>query len=144
MKLKKTTVFIVLMITNICVSNAQNRENPLEQLSFYIGTWGLPNDDPFIQKRPNLKDLKVIDFEWGSDKRLIHSRTGIYAKNDTIMFSEGIITYNPTTSKLEWLEFQIDGNLLFQGEYRIMGSGKVQRSILYITRKVIKPSLTQR
>ncbi|GAB5398464.1 MAG: hypothetical protein Aureis2KO_00490 [Aureisphaera sp.] len=103
------------------------QENPLEQLEFYMGTWSIPEDEPFIVKNPKYKDLKVIDFEWGSEKRVIHSRTGIYAKNDTIMFSEGIITYNPTTNKLMWLEFQIDGNMLFEGEYRILDGNTVQR-----------------
>ena len=96
---------MVLVLT--VVTTLSSQENPLERLSYYVGTQSIAKDDPLIQKRPELKDLKVIDFKWGSDRKVIHSRTGIYTEKDTIMFSEGIITYNSTNNKLLWLEFKL-------------------------------------
>jgi len=125
--MKCISLLLAVILTVFTTKDILAQENPLEELSYYLGTWSIPKDDPFIIKRPELKNLKVIDFKWGSNNRVIHSRTGIYSENDTIIFSEGIITYNPTTNKLLWLEFQIDGTLLFDGEYKILEDNKVQR-----------------
>jgi len=124
----KVNIFLFVALFSFAGKNVGTaQDNPLEKLSYYMGTWSLPHDDPVFKKRPKLKDLKVIDFKWGTNKKLIHSRTGLYTATDTIMFSEGIITYNPTTKKLMWLEFQLDGPFLFEGEYRIIKGNKVQR-----------------
>lgn len=119
--------FMVMMIGYKANAQSQDQDNPLEQLSFYMGLWSMPEDDHFVMKNPQFKDLKIIDFEWGANKKVIHSKTGIYSGDQKRIFSEGIITYNPTTKKLVWLEFQIEGTLLFEGEYKILGNNKVQR-----------------
>ena len=111
-----------LFSADLCAQN-----NPLEKLSFYMGTWRLADDDPFILKNPRYKSLKVIDFRWAANERIIRSRTGMFSEEDSVLFSEGIITYNPTSNKLIWLEFQLDGNLLFEGEYTILDDNKVSR-----------------
>ena len=106
---------------------AQNQKNPLEQLSFYIGTWGPPPNDPIIDRDPKYKDLKVIDFKWGKNKRVIWSKTGLFSDQKEEVYSEGMITYNPNTQKIVWLEYQIENEILFKGEYILLGENKVQR-----------------
>ncbi len=125
--MRNIRVLFMIVFWMVLSTNVSAQENPLEGLSYYIGTWGFPKNDPFVQKRPELKDLKIIDFAWGADNKVIHSKTGIYTEGGKKMFSEGIITYNPTTNKLVWLEFQLDGPFLFEGEYVLMGNNKVQR-----------------
>ena len=127
MKLYKTAIITLVLLTNISLIYGQSEDNPLEQLSFYIGTWGIPLDDAFLKKRPEMKDLKVIDFKWGKDKRVIWSRTGFFSDSINSVMSEGMISYNPTTKKIVWLEYQIDNELLFEGEYRIIKDNVVQR-----------------
>ncbi|GAA4275158.1 hypothetical protein U6A24_17465 [Aquimarina gracilis] len=126
----KISLFIVSIfwLVSIFTStlNAQS-ENPLEQLSYYIGTWRPNADQPMVKRNPKMKDYKVIDFNWGSNKKVIHSRTGMYANIKEEFSSEGIITYNPNTKKIVWLEYQIDNEILFEGEYKILGNNKVQR-----------------
>lgn len=125
-KTMKTVLLSLLILSINGLINAQ--ENPLEQLNHYIGTWGPPPGDPIIERDPKLKDLKVIDFEWGVDKRVIWSKTGIYPDGEeAVVFSEGMITYNPTSKKLEWLEYQIMNEILFEGEYSVLEGNKVQR-----------------
>ncbi|MBQ4822013.1 hypothetical protein [Aquimarina sp. MMG016] len=106
---------------------SQKQENPLEQLSYYIGTWGPPSDDPIIKRDAKYKDLKVIDFKWGHNKRVIWSKTGLFSDQKKEVYSEGMITYNPNTQKIVWLEYQIDNEILFEGEYIMLGEHKVQR-----------------
>ena len=125
MKFVLAILFFSIILIDTYAQNEQN--NPLAELSFYIGTWRLASEDTFIKERPQLKDLRVIDMKWGTDKRIIHSRTGIYTPTDTTLFSEGIITCNPSTDKIIWIEFQIDGPFLFEGEYKILARNKVQR-----------------
>ncbi len=119
------------LIDNISLALArtkiQKSKNPLEQLSYYIGTWGAPVGHPMVKKNPKLKDLKVIDFEWGHHKKVIWSKTGIYTDEKKEVFSEGMITYNPNNKKIVWLEYQIDNEILFEGEYKILDENKVQR-----------------
>ncbi len=105
----------------------QKHKNPLEQLSYYIGIWGPPPGHPIAVKNPKMKDLKVIDFAWGKDKKVIWSKTGFYSNQKKEVFSEGMITYNPNTKKIVWLEYQIDNELLFEGEYIPLGNNKFQR-----------------
>ncbi len=102
-------------------------QNPLEKLSYYIGTWGPNLDQPMVKRNPKMKDYKVIDFSWGSNKKVIISRTGINSNQGGKISSEGIITYNPNTKKIVWLEYQIDNEILFEGEYTILDNNKVQR-----------------
>jgi len=115
------------MILNTSFACAQNQENPLEQLSFYIGTWGLPSDIPMMKKNPKMKDFKVIAFEWGKDNRVIRSTTGIFSDAEKDIHSEGMITYNPTIKKIVWLEYQIMNEILFEGEYIPLEDNIVQR-----------------
>lgn len=114
------------MIGNGYIGYGQSDE-PLKSLEFYIGRWGLSKEDPMVQKRPQLADLRVIDFEWGDGRQLIRSKTGIYGKEQKIPFSEGIITYNPLSEKLVWVEYQFYNKILFEGEYVPLTDGKVQR-----------------
>ena len=121
-------LFIILGLF-LCVQKltAQSLENPLEKLSYYIGVWGPPNNDPMIKRDPKMINLKVIDFQWGAFKRVILSRTGLFSNDTNQVFSEGIITYNPNTKKIVWLEYQIENEILFEGEYIVLEENKIQR-----------------
>ncbi|MDJ0646462.1 MAG: hypothetical protein QNJ57_10820 [Flavobacteriaceae bacterium] len=120
-------ISLLLSLFFLATSVAQTQENRLEQLSFYIGTWGLPSDGLMMQKNPKMKDYKVIDLEWGAHKKVIVSRTGIYNENGEEIHSEGIITFNPNNNKLVWLEYQIENEILFEGEYVYIENNQVQR-----------------
>ncbi len=128
MRISAFLIYIVC-VTTICKGNlnAQTPGNPLEQLSYYIGTWGPHPDDIMVKKDLKMKDFKVIDFKWGKNKRVIWSRTGVFSDQKEEISSEGMITYNPNTQKIVWLEYQIDNELLFEGEYILLGENKVQR-----------------
>ncbi|WP_298899107.1 tetratricopeptide repeat protein [uncultured Psychroserpens sp.] len=124
-----TKIALCCIITG-CLSpytNAQNHKNKLEELSYYIGIWQPSPDHPMLEKKPKMKDLKVIDFEWGTDRKVIYSKTGFYSATKKKVMSEGLITYNPTTDKIVWIEYQIDGSMLFEGEYQLLGDNKVRR-----------------
>jgi len=125
----RTLVFLITMLALFCKDDlkAQTNQNPLEQLSFYMGSWGLPSDIPMMKKNPKMKDFKVIDFQWGKDKRVIWSRTGIFSESEKDIHSEGMITYNPTTEKMVWIEYQIQNEILFEGEYMALENNIVQR-----------------
>ncbi len=123
----RVAIAMVLFIICHFESSAQTKVNPLEQLSHYIGTWGPPKDHPMVLNNPKMKDYKFIAFEWGKDKKVIWSKTGPLADPTMGATAEGMITYNPTTEKLVWLEYQISNEILFEGEYRLLGDNKVQR-----------------
>jgi len=128
--MKGKLLIVNLSIVSLLLFNgltAQDSDNPLEQLSFYIGSWGLPSDIPMMKKNPKMKDFKVIDFEWGKNNKVIKSRTGIFSESEEDIHSEGIITYNPTSEKIVWLEYQITNEILFEGEYMHNGNNIVQR-----------------
>ncbi len=127
----KPIVFFLQVVAFTIVSvldiYAQAQENPLELLSYYIGNWGPTANDIMVQKNPKMIDFKVISFEWGADRKVIWSKTGIFSDQENTVFSEGMITYNPNTQKIVWLEYQIENELLFEGEYNYFGKDKVQR-----------------
>lgn len=118
---------IVLLVFFVQIISAQEHTNKLEKLSNYIGVWRPPFDHPMLEKDSKMKDLKVIDFEWGTDRKVIHSKTGFYSATKNEIMSEGLITYNPTTDKIVWIEYQIDGSMLFEGEYQLLDNQKVRR-----------------
>ncbi|GAA4276568.1 hypothetical protein [Aquimarina mytili] len=128
MKLIFYTLHIVLIsLTVLQHVRAQESENPLELFSYYIGTWGPTPNDIMVRKNPKMIDFKVISFEWGHDKKVIRSTTGIFSDHENNVFSEGIITYNPNTKKIVWLEYQIKNEILFEGEYHSLGDHKIER-----------------
>ncbi|WP_421764717.1 hypothetical protein [Ekhidna sp.] len=115
-------------------SQESAKDSPLQVFDYYMGVWLLPSDHPGVLRNPILADLQVINFSWGKQKKLIHSSTGIVSVNKKIPFSEGIITVNPTTKSITWLEYQYEGDLLFEGEYIPLDNGSLQR--LYTVRYV--------
>lgn len=125
----KNQVLISVMLIGFFVQviNAQEHMNKLEKLSNYIGVWRPSYDHPMLEKDLKLKNLKVIDFQWGTDRKVIHSKTGFYSATKKEIMSEGLITYNPTTDKIVYIEYQIDGSMLFEGEYQLLDNHKVRR-----------------
>lgn len=119
-------ITFLVFITFINTSNSQTPDDPLKPFDYYMGKWVPPKDHP-MAKHPKLAYLQVIDFEWGANRRLIKSKTGIHSDEYNIPFSEGTITYNPMTEKIVWLEYQYDGDLLFEGEYIPLEDGGLQR-----------------
>jgi hypothetical protein len=106
--------------------HSQVPDDPLKPLENYIGIW-LPSSDVPMANDPKFKHLQVINFEWGAGKKVVKSSTGIYSDDYNIPFSEGTITYNPMSKKIVWIEYQYDGDLLFEGEYITLENGGLQR-----------------
>ncbi|MEP1033759.1 hypothetical protein [Ekhidna sp.] len=124
--MKHLTVLFIMFSTILSVVNGQTKTDPLAVFEYYMGKWIPPLDHPMAQN-PKLIHLQVIDFEWGASRMLIRSKTGIHSPEYNIPFSEGTITYNPLTEKIIWLEYQYDGDLLFEGEYIALENGGLQR-----------------
>lgn len=122
--LKTGLAILILQSTGL----AQETESPLDPLAFYIGEWGPPVNDDFLKDNPQYKDLVVISFKWGENKKVIWSTTGIVTPGAEKPFSEGIITHNPLSDKLVWLEYQHENEILFEGEYTVLEDGNVQRT----------------
>ncbi|WP_139135338.1 hypothetical protein [Roseivirga sp. 4D4] len=117
---------VLLIFQGIAI--AQEKESPLEPLAFYIGEWGPPSNDDFLKANPQYKDLRVISFKWGQNKKVIWSTTGIATPGAEKTNSEGIITFNPLNEKLVWLEYQHENEILFEGEYTVLADGNIQRT----------------
>ncbi|MEP5612245.1 MAG: hypothetical protein ABJP45_08345 [Cyclobacteriaceae bacterium] len=122
----KEVALLVSFLFIVTSTAAQEVADPLKSLEYYIGIWVPPADHP-MAKDPKLRHLRVIDFEWGANRKLVRSKTGIHSEEYNIPFSEGTITYNPMSEKMVWLEYQYDGDLLFQGEYISLENGGLQR-----------------
>ncbi|MEP1097395.1 MAG: hypothetical protein ABJG78_19920 [Cyclobacteriaceae bacterium] len=121
---KAASLFVLLCIS--ASTRAQEVNDPLKPLEYYMGVWIPPKDHP-MGKDPKMAHLQVINFEWGANRKLVRSTTGIHSQEYNIPFSEGTITYNPMSEKIVWLEYQYDGDLLFEGEYLSLENGGLQR-----------------
>ncbi|MEQ9426545.1 MAG: hypothetical protein RJQ09_19135 [Cyclobacteriaceae bacterium] len=124
MKSLLTSLLVLIIPTAL---QAQMPEEPLKSLEYYMGIWIPPLNHPMTTNNPKMAHLQVIAFEWGAQKKVIKSTTGIISDEYNIPFSEGTITYNPLTKKIVWLEYQYDGDLLFEGEYKPLADGSMER-----------------
>ncbi|MEQ8424030.1 MAG: hypothetical protein RIA63_04920 [Cyclobacteriaceae bacterium] len=121
-------LFLSFALSIATGTNAQTHpSDPLRAFDYYMGTWVLPSNHPAVKRSPKFANFQVIDFRWGGEKKLIHSATGIVSQNENTPFSEGIISINPRTKKIVWLEYQYDGDLLFEGEYVYLENNVLQR-----------------
>ncbi len=88
--MKKLFVLTFALLAGI-MSRSQSLDNPLVAFDYYMGVWLLPSDHPAVAYNPKLVDLQVISFKWGTQRKVIHSTTGIVSEEDNIPFSEGLI-----------------------------------------------------
>ncbi len=120
-------IFGVIFLGFTSSSFAQKAVNPLDAFSYYMGTWSLPGEHSMISSNPKMAAFKVIDFSWGKNHRVIWLRTGMFSDDIDEIFSEGMITYNPNTSNIVWLEYQIQNEILFEGVYTFLPNKCLER-----------------
>ncbi len=116
---------------------AQEGNESLAALEPLIGKWRSSldpryKDHPMIKRfNPDLKPNELV-FKWGEEKKIIHVadiQIDQPADGQNTRFIEGMVLWNPAEKKMVMVEYNVQDDLYFEGEYRILEDGKIIQRI---------------